>query len=92
MTRSERGAARAAQARPISVAGRTRNLFGKDQAHRALTRRAKWVKQITLFEELEAAEKDAGWRDTSGFPWLARPRSIVSTEPWSCLPPAGARR
>ena len=50
------------QARLLSVAERTRHLFGKDQAQRAPARRAKKkMKQLTLFEELEAAEKDAGW-------------------------------
>ena len=51
------------QARLLSVAERTRHLFGKDQAQHAPTRRAKQVKQLALFEELEAAEKDAGWGD-----------------------------
>ena len=49
------------QARLLSVAERTRHLFGKDQAQRAPARRAKKMKQLTLFEELEAAETDAGW-------------------------------
>ena len=49
-----------AQARLLSVAERTRHLFGKD-AERAPVRRVKKQKQLTLFEELEAAEKDAGW-------------------------------
>jgi len=51
------------QARLLSVAERTRHLFGKDQAQRAPARRAKKGQQLTLFEELEAAEKDAGWGD-----------------------------
>ena len=51
------------QARLLSVAERTRYLFGKDQAQRAPVRRAKKVKQLALFEELEAAEEDAGWGD-----------------------------
>jgi putative DNA methylase len=51
------------QARLLSVAERTRHLFGKDQAQRAPARRAKKVQQLTLFEELDAAEKDAGWGD-----------------------------
>ena len=51
------------QARLLSVAERTRHLFGKDQAQRAPVRRAKKVKQLILFEELDAAEKDAGWGD-----------------------------
>ena len=50
------------QARLLSVAERTRHLFGKD-AERAPARRAKKQQQLTLFEELEAAEKDAGWGD-----------------------------
>jgi putative DNA methylase len=51
------------RARLLSVAERTRHLFGKDQAQRTPARRAKKVKQFTLFEELEAAEEDAGWGD-----------------------------
>lgn len=51
------------QARLLSVAERTRHLFGKDQAQRPPGRRAKKMQQLTLFEELEAAEKDAGWGD-----------------------------
>lgn len=51
------------QARLLSVAERTRHLFGKEQTESAPVRRAKKVKQLTLFEELEAAEKDAGWGD-----------------------------
>ncbi len=57
------------QARLFSVAERARHLFGKDQAQRTPARRAKQVKQLTLFEELEAAEKDAGWGDV-GLPPL----------------------
>ena len=49
------------QARLLSVADRTRHLFGKD-AERAPARRAK-KQQLMLFEELEAAEKGAGWGD-----------------------------
>ncbi len=51
------------QARLLSVAERTRHLFGKDEARRAPTRRPKKLKQLTLFEQLEAAEKDADWGD-----------------------------
>ena len=50
------------QARLLSVAERTRYLFGQD-AERAPARRAKKQKQLTLFEELQAAEKDTGWGD-----------------------------
>ena len=50
------------QARLLPVAERTRHLFGKD-AERAPARRTKKQQQLTLFEELEAAEKDAGWGD-----------------------------
>ena len=50
------------QARLLSVAERTRHLFGKD-SERAPARRAKKKQQLTLFEELEAAEKDTGWGD-----------------------------
>ena len=57
------------QARLLSVAERTRHLFGKDQPQRTPARRAKKVKQLTLFAELEAAEKDAGWGDV-GLPPL----------------------
>ena len=49
------------QARLLSVAERTRHLFGKD-AERAPARRVK-KQQLMLFGELEAAEKDAGWGD-----------------------------
>jgi putative DNA methylase len=51
------------QARLLSVAERTRHLFGKDHPQRAPARRAKKMVQLTLFDELEAAEKDAGWGD-----------------------------
>jgi hypothetical protein len=58
------------KARLLSVAERTRHLFGNlpagrqgTQAQRAPARRAKKVQQLTLFEELDAAEKDAGWGD-----------------------------
>ena len=57
------------QARLLSVAERTRHLFGKDQAKPPPARRAKKVQQFTLFEELDAAEKDAGWGDV-GLPPL----------------------
>ena len=53
------------QARLLSVAERTRHLFGTDLAQRAPARRAKKVKQLTLFEELEAAENNSGWGDVS---------------------------
>ena len=49
------------QARLLSVAERTRHLFGKD-AERVPARRAK-KQQLMLFEELEAAEKGAGLGD-----------------------------
>ena len=49
------------QARLLSVTERTRHLFGKDQSHYTPARRAKKVQQLALFEELEEAEKDAGW-------------------------------
>lgn len=51
------------QARLLSVAERTRHLFGKDQAQRAPARRGKKEQQLTLFEEVEAAEQDADWGD-----------------------------
>jgi hypothetical protein len=51
------------QARLLSVAERTHYLFGKGQAQRAPARRAKKVKQLALFEELEAVEQDAGRGD-----------------------------
>ena len=50
------------RARLLSVTERTGHLFGKD-AERAPARRTKRQKQLTLFAELEAAEKDAGWSD-----------------------------
>ena len=51
------------RARLLSVAERTRHLFGKDQVHAPHARRTNKVKQLTLFEELEAVEKDADWGD-----------------------------
>lgn len=51
------------QARLLTVAERTRYLFGKDHTQRAPVRRIKKVKQLSLFDELAAAEKDAGWGD-----------------------------
>lgn len=57
------------KARLLSVAERTRHLFGKDQPKQQPARRAKKVKQLTLFDELEAAEKDAEWGDV-GLPPL----------------------
>ena len=57
------------RARLFSVAERTRHLFGKDQIHDVPARRAKKQKQLTLFEELEAVEKEAGWGDV-GLPPL----------------------
>ena len=48
------------QARLLSVAERTRHLFGKD-AEQMPVRSAKKQKQLTLFEELEAAERDTDW-------------------------------
>ena len=57
------------QARLLSVTERTRHLFGREQAHRAPERRGRTSKQLTLFEELESAEQDAGWEDV-GIPPL----------------------
>lgn len=51
------------QARLLSVAERTRYLFGKDEAQPAPPRRSKQPEQLVLFEELVAAEKEAGWGD-----------------------------
>lgn len=51
------------RARLLSVAERTRYLFSKDQVQRPSVRRGVKAKQLTLFEELEAVEKDAGWED-----------------------------
>ena len=50
------------QARLLSVTERTRHLFGRD-TERTPSRRTKRQKQLTLFEELEAAEQDVGWGD-----------------------------
>ena len=58
-----------ARARLLSVAERTRHLFGKDHSQHLPARRAKKVKQLTLFEELEAAERVGGWGDV-GLPPL----------------------
>ncbi len=57
------------RARLLAVAERTGHLFGSDELRGAPVRRTKRVKQLTLFEELEAAEKDAGWGDV-GLPKL----------------------
>ena len=57
------------QARLLSVAERTGHLFGRDEPQRTLARRPKKVKQLTLFEELQAAEKHTGWGDV-GLPPL----------------------
>ncbi|MDE2981417.1 MAG: hypothetical protein OXU74_09500 [Gemmatimonadota bacterium] len=57
------------RARLLSVAERTRQLFGRDQAKPAWPRRVKKTRQFTLFEELEAAEKDAVWEEV-GLPPL----------------------
>ncbi len=51
------------RARLLSVAERTRHLFGKDQAQPVPAGRGRKLKQLALFEELEAAEKDGGWGD-----------------------------
>ena len=51
------------QARLLSVAERTQYLFGKDQMQDAPVRRMGKQKQLTLFEELETIEKEAGWGD-----------------------------
>ena len=50
------------QARLLSVTERTQYLFGRD-TERTPARRTKRQKQLTLFEELEAAEQDVGWGD-----------------------------
>ena len=51
------------QARLLSVAERTRHLFGTNQIQEAPARPAKRQKQLTLFEALETVEKEAGWGD-----------------------------
>jgi ribA/ribD-fused uncharacterized protein len=53
------------QARLLSVAERTRHLFGKDQAQLGTARRPKKAKQLTLFEEFLAAAKDVDWADVN---------------------------
>ena len=50
------------QARLLSVTERTQHLFGRD-TERTPAGRTKRQKQLTLFEELEAAEQDVGWGD-----------------------------
>ena len=57
------------RARLLSVAERTKYLFGSDQAQPAPSRRTRKMNQLSLFEELEAAERDAGWGDV-GLPPL----------------------
>ena len=49
------------QARLRSVSERTPYLFGRDQTQLIPDRRTRTAEQLTLFEELEAAESDAGW-------------------------------
>jgi len=52
------------EARLLSVAERTRHLFGKDDTQQGPSRPAKKKpEQLNLFEELVAVEKEAGWRD-----------------------------
>ena len=52
------------KARLRAVVERTRHLFGGDQAQPVSRGRAKSkAEQLTLFEELEAVEKDGGWVD-----------------------------
>lgn len=48
-------------ARLLPVLERTQQLFGKEEGRASLARRAKKNRQLTLFEELEAAEEEAGW-------------------------------
>lgn len=57
------------QARLLSVAERTRHLFGKDQLQHTPTTRSRKAKQLTLFEELQAAEENTRWGDV-GLPPL----------------------
>lgn len=52
------------KARLLPVAERTRYLFGKEAVEPAGQRRAKRNLQMGLFQELEAAEEQAEWRDT----------------------------
>ena len=51
-------------ARLLPVAERTRYLFGKEAVEPAGQRRTKKNPQMGLFQELEAAEEQAEWRDT----------------------------
>jgi len=51
-------------ARLLLVAERTRYLFGREAVEPAGRRRAKKHPQMGLFQELEAAEEVAEWRDT----------------------------
>ena len=74
------------QARLLSVAERTRHLFGKDQAQRAPARPRQEGEQLTLFEELETAEKDAGWGDVGLPPLGATTLDRVPTQRWSSSP------
>ena len=57
------------KARLLSMAERTKHLFGKDQVHHAPALRRKKQKQLVLFEELKVAEEAAGWGDV-GLPPL----------------------
>jgi hypothetical protein len=50
------------KARLLSARERTRHLFGKDPAQGVPKRRPK-QKQLTLFQELDAAGEEAGWGD-----------------------------
>lgn len=53
------------RARLLSVSERTQHLFGKDQIQNAPVRRTKRSKQLSLFDEIEEAETEAGWGDVS---------------------------
>lgn len=52
-------------ARLLSVAERTRYLFGKDEAQAPASRRAKNAQQLSMFVGLEQAEDETGWGDKS---------------------------
>ena len=53
------------QARLLSVTERSQHLFGKDHIKDSPVRRPKRSKQLSLFDELEDVEKEAGWGEVS---------------------------
>ena len=53
------------QARLLSLTERSQHLFGKDHIEDAPIRRSSRSKQLSLFDELEDVENEAGWGEIS---------------------------